>query len=151
MRPHPHWQDRLTNIPSARLIAALPEAFDFAHAFEAEDRARAADRAMLMTGEHKKIGTVSAAALTRTRISSAPGVGVSTVPTPGPILVGNNDGSHCVSHDQAILLVIVVPVGAAASSGKHQRYALDDKHYRDQPGLHGTIGAVFANFRAAHQ
>ena len=32
-----------------------------------------------------------------------------------------------------------------------RRYALDDKHYRDEPGLHGTIGAVFANFRAAHQ
>ena len=36
----------------------LAEAFDFARAFEAEDRARAADRAVLMAGEHKKIGAV---------------------------------------------------------------------------------------------
>ena len=72
-------------VPDCKTSHALPEAFDFAHAFEAEDRARAADRAMLMAGEHKKIGTVSAAALTRTRISS-PGVGVSTVPTPALFL-----------------------------------------------------------------
>jgi hypothetical protein len=37
---------------------ALPEAFDFARAFEAENRVQAAHRAMLMAGEHKKIGTI---------------------------------------------------------------------------------------------
>ena len=138
--------------------SALPEALDFAHAFEAEDRARAADRAMLMAGEHKKIGTVERCGLNAHANFVGAGRRGFDSADPGPILVGNNDGSHCVSHGQAILFVIVVPVGAAASSGKHQSQAsrwptlcVDDKHYRDQPGLHGTIGAVFANFRAAHQ
>ena len=96
---------------------------DFAHAFEAEDRARAADRAMLMAGEHKKIGTVERCGLNAHANFVSAGRRDFDGADPGPILVGNNDGSHCVSHGQAILLVIVVPVGAAASSGKHQSQA----------------------------
>ena len=74
-------------------------------------------------GEHKKIGTVERCGLNAHANFVGAGRREFDGADPGPILVGNNDGSYCVSHDQAILLVIVVPVGAAASSGKHQSQA----------------------------
>ena len=65
---------------------ALPEAFDFAGAFEAEDRARAADRAMLMASERKKIGTIERGGLHARANFAGAGSGVSTVPIPALFL-----------------------------------------------------------------
>jgi hypothetical protein len=76
---------------------ALPKAFDFARAFEAQDRARAADRAMLMAGEHQKIGTVERGGLhAHANFARAGRRGFDDADS-GPVLVGNNDGSHCLS------------------------------------------------------
>ena len=38
----------MTGSPIVKSVTVLPKAFDFARAFEAEDRARGADRAMLV-------------------------------------------------------------------------------------------------------
>ena len=76
---------------------ALPKAFDFARAFEAENRAQAADRAMLMAGQHKKIGTVERGGLhAHANFAGARRRGFDGADF-GPVLVGDNDGLHCFS------------------------------------------------------
>jgi len=75
----------------------LPEAFDFAGAFEAENRTQAADRAMLMAGEHKKIGTVERGGLHAHANFAGAGRRGFDCANSGHVLVGNNDGSHCFS------------------------------------------------------
>jgi hypothetical protein len=65
---------------------ALPKAFDFARAFEAQNRARAADRAMLMAGEHQKIGTVERGGLHAHANFARAGRRVSTMPIPALFL-----------------------------------------------------------------
>ena len=76
---------------------ALPKAFYFARAFEAEDRALAADRAMLMASKHKKIGTVERGGLhAHANFAGSRRRGFDGVDS-GPVLVGDTDGSHCFS------------------------------------------------------
>jgi hypothetical protein len=76
---------------------ALAEAFDFARTFEAENRAQAADGAMLMAGEHEKIGTIERGGLHAHPNFAGAGPRSFDGVDSRPVLIGNNDGSHSFS------------------------------------------------------
>jgi hypothetical protein len=135
----------MTRSPIAKTGHAFPEAFDLARAFEAEDRAQAADRAMLMAGEHKKIGTVERGGLHAHANFAGDGRrGFGGV----ALFFSLTRQSFSSLSPQLAQLLPAINVRAKRADGL--RYALDDKHCRDQPGLQRARTGLHAD-QAARQ